>query len=96
MASFISSFAKPQTWQEFYGEKSTQLDTTMTEDQVKNLVGYLPNKVELKTCGADLKSGPWQCKIYTFGSDNFGPGLIVYFQKDHGHWYVNGWNVAGQ
>jgi hypothetical protein len=51
-----------------WGLLSARLSPRMTERQVMEAIGYRPNKVELQTCGSDTPTGPWQCKLFTFGN----------------------------
>ena len=84
------SYAQQVDW----GQLSSLLKPGMTEQQVVRRVGYRPNKVELKTCGQELSSGSWTCKIYTFG--NIYANLTILFAQEHdgGYWVVNGWFVS--
>jgi hypothetical protein len=73
-----------------------------TEQEAINAIGYLPNKVEMTTCG-DKK--PWECKILTWG--DWPHRLRVYLALTpysgcadpekkfcwKSGWYVNHWHV---
>lgn len=90
----VGAGAQAQTWLEFYGEKSSHLDTGMTLDQVKTIVGLAPTKVSLSTCGGVNGIKPWQCKIADFDSVDTGPELeVIFYQASDGTWLVNGWDV---
>ncbi len=74
-----------------WGLLSARLSPRMTEQQVMVAIGYGPNKVELRTCGGDTPDGPWQCKIFTFGS-LYNHLSVTFFEDDFYHlWRVNGW-----
>ena len=87
------SFASEMDW----GPSSLRLTQDMTEQQAVDAVGYRPNKAELTTCGTEASSGPWTCRILTFG--NRRKNLTV-FQRDAGDdtigrlWVVNHWVVT--
>jgi hypothetical protein len=76
-----------------WGQLSARLSPRMTEGQVMGVIGYRPNKVELQTCGGGSPGGPWQCKIFTFGS--VYNHLTVWFFEDNSAdtWRVNNWSV---
>jgi hypothetical protein len=75
-----------------WGCKSSRLREDETEQEVIATIGYRPNKVELKTCGSQSRKGPWDCKVYVFGSLDYN--LEVLFHQDYeGGWRVNGWFV---
>ena len=64
-----------------WGSKSTLLEIRMSIAAVTSVIGYSPNKVEMKTCGSETKTGSWPCKIFTFGSSqNY---LVVRFYEDN-------------
>jgi hypothetical protein len=75
-----------------WGLLSARLSPRMTEQQVMAAVGYRPNKVELQTCGGDTPSGPWSCKIFTFGS-LYNYLRVTFFEDDSNIWRVNNWTV---
>jgi hypothetical protein len=77
------------TWD--WGPSSLRLSEGMTERETISVIGYLPSKAELSTCGGDTKSGEWDCRILTFGTD--ANGLIVYEARSDGGWLVNNWTV---
>jgi hypothetical protein len=73
------------------GYLSMYLKEDMTEQQVISATGYLPNKVELQTCGGKTAHS-WQCRIYTYG--NIYYNLTIFFYQDgRGAWRVNNWYV---
>jgi hypothetical protein len=79
-----------------WGYLSMNLAEDMTEQQVINMLGYQPNKVELDTCGQKSRDGPWQCRIYTFGMALYtSQELKIYFYKSRqdSRWRVNSWSV---
>jgi hypothetical protein len=69
----------------------------MTEQSAINAVGYQPSKAEQQTCGTEAKSGPWTCRILTFGNSY---NNLTVFERDEGDstighlWVVNHWLVA--
>jgi hypothetical protein len=63
---------------------SKQLAPGMTEAQVSEL--REPEKITLQTCGQTSGSGPWQCKVYHYGS------LVVAFPATQSGWVVNSWS----
>jgi hypothetical protein len=74
-----------------WGQKSALLNLDLTEQQVVQTAGYLPNKVEMKTYGQESQGGAWTCKIYTFGNSYYH--LTIHFRQDRGLWVVNSWHV---
>lgn len=76
-----------------FGFLSARLSPEMTENQVINAIGYRPNKVELSTCGNQSPSGPWRCKIFTFGWPKSNIRVIFYEDQSKHIWHVNNWSV---
>jgi hypothetical protein len=83
--------AQQYDWGAYYGQRSALLRKGMTEQEVVQIVGYQPNKVELQTCGQETREGPWSCKQYTYG--NLYQNLRVTFAEVRGRWVVNSWSV---
>ena len=76
-----------------WGLLSARLSPRMTERQVMQAIGYRPNKVELETCGSQSPSGPWQCKLFTFGGA-YSHLTVRFFEDESDHlWHVNSWSV---
>jgi hypothetical protein len=77
---------------------TVRLRTDMTEIQVMEAIGA-PKQMEVGTCTVDRpdgRAGPWICKIYTYGTDEFGAGgwIWLYFQRGpHGAWRLLFWLV---
>ena len=84
-----------------WGPSSLQLAEGMTEQQAIKAVGYSPDKAELQTCGTEAPSGPWTCRIITFG-DSYNH--LTVFERDDADdgdrsvglhmWGVNHWIVS--
>jgi hypothetical protein len=84
-----------------WGPSSLQLAEGMTEQQAIKAVGYSPDKAELQTCGTEAPSGPWTCRIITFG-DSYNH--LTVFERDDADdgdrsvglhmWVVNHWIVS--
>jgi hypothetical protein len=83
--------AQQYDWGAYYGQRSALLRDGMTEEEVVQIFGYQPNKVDLTTCGQVTSGGAWSCKIYTYG--NLYQNLRVTFERIRGRWVVNSWNV---
>ena len=77
-----------------WGAKSALLDQGMSEQRVINVLGYRPNKVELKTCGQSSGDKPWTCKTHTYGYISQDQLLVFFVRSDYdGNWIVNSWYV---
>ena len=79
-----------------WGAKSRLLEQGMGEARVGEVLGYGPNKVELKTCGSESSGGPWSCKIHTYGSTRTQQLRVSFAQINVGHgtvWVVNSWSI---
>ena len=74
-----------------WGPYSFRLAEDMTEQQAISAVGYQPNKAELTTCGTQSSSGPWDCRILTFG--NSRSYLMIFERRSGDSWVVNNWSV---
>jgi hypothetical protein len=74
-----------------WGPFSLRLRQGMTEQEAINAIGYLPNKVEQKTCGSNSSGGAWSCRILAYS--DFRGSLRVYEQHNGDLWVVNGWDV---
>lgn len=76
-----------------YSKFGANLDQGMNESAVATAVGARPKSVSLETCGQNLASGPWACKIESWGTLTCG-ALTVYFQKSaSGEWVVVSWQA---
>jgi hypothetical protein len=94
------SLARPRNTMD-WGPSSLRLSEGMTEGQAIEAIGYRPSKAELDTCGTKAASGPWTCRILTFG-DSFNN--LTVFERDNAddgdqavglhQWIVNHWLVA--
>jgi uncharacterized protein YecT (DUF1311 family) len=73
-----------------WGCKSVRLSKDMTEQSVISAMGYLPNKVEMHTCGSSTPNS-WSCKIFTFGS--LYQNITIIFEEGPTGWMVNSWSV---
>jgi hypothetical protein len=80
---------RPTDW----GPASLRLQLGMTEAQALAVIGYEPNRAEVRTCGATSGSGPWTCRVLYYGSSPHV--LSVFFSQSvvDGSWVVNNWNV---
>ena len=74
-----------------WGPFSLRLSEGMKEQEAINAVGYLPSKVELKTCGTESTQGAWDCKILTYG--DLYSNLTIFERRSGGSWVVNSWLV---
>jgi hypothetical protein len=74
-----------------WGQITFYLQEDMTEQQVMNLIGSWPNKVEQTTCGNDTREGGWSCRILAYGN-SYG-GLRIYLEWRDGRWRVNSWSA---
>jgi hypothetical protein len=74
-----------------WGPYSLRLAEDMTEQAAISAIGYQPNKVERKTCGADTSGGEWECRILTFGNNR--SSLTVFERRSDELWVVNSWMV---
>jgi len=86
------SFARPKKAMD-WGPSSHRLSEGMTEQQAIGAIGFSPNKDEQTTCGTQAASGPWTCRILTFG-DSYNN--LTVFERDDGDqsWVVNHWVVS--
>jgi hypothetical protein len=73
-------------------EAARQLDTGMTMDEVRALLGE-PNSTSQQTCGGAPGVPTWPCRTWTYQSDDLGfMGLRVTFQRCGNTWCVNNWS----
>jgi hypothetical protein len=80
-----------------WGPSSLRLSEGMTEQEAITAVGYPPNKAEQQTCGTEAASGPWTCRILTFGNSYSNLTVVERDEGDAtiGHfWVVNHWVVS--
>jgi len=93
----LAAYAEEDKWAQLRA-MSLQLRGNMTENQVAKAIGA-PKEMQVGTCSVDRpdgQSGPWMCKIYTYGTAGFGTGgwMWLYFQRDpHGDWRLLRWSV---
>ena len=87
-AGILAGCGAAHAW-ETWGQITLYIKVGMTEQQVFSTIGWLPNKVEQKTCGTATPN-PWSCRILVYGT--YSGGLRITEEEwSGGQWHVNSW-----
>lgn len=72
-----------------------RLNNGITETEAARILGFLPDQVELQTCGGNTGE-PWTCKVWTYKlvEDRYpynSTWLNILFYEEYSNWGVNSW-----
>jgi len=74
------------------GRVSQRLQTSMTQEQVINAIGWTPDSVEMETCGGQTGQS-WQCKVLKFGTSNNNTLYVYMIPTTATDAVVSSWRV---